>query len=108
VRLIVRTGDSVTENSMHKAQGGSGQNEFKPWCSNRVSLLRASSYKKSPMSTDAQGMFKQSVAPPFTPDYNIRVEYGSVLYAVLVVTPASDNVANVSIVQGEWLVLYGE
>jgi hypothetical protein len=30
------TGDSMAENSMHSAQGGSGQSEFNPWCSNTV------------------------------------------------------------------------
>jgi hypothetical protein len=68
---------------MRNAPVGSGQNEFKPWCSNRVTLLQAPSHKKSPLSTDAQVMSKQSVAPPFIPDCNIRVEYGLVLYAVL-------------------------
>jgi hypothetical protein len=69
---------------MRNAQVGSAQNEFIPWCSNIVALLRALSHKNSPSSTDAQSMFKRSVAPPFNPDCNIRVEYGSVLYAVLV------------------------
>jgi hypothetical protein len=61
-----------------------------------------------------KGLFKQSVDTPCIPDFNIRVgtDFESLhrrwLYAVLVVTPASDNLANVSIVQGEWLVLYGE
>jgi hypothetical protein len=35
----------------NNAQVGSVQNEFSPWCSNRVTLLPAPSHKKSPLST---------------------------------------------------------